>query len=175
MSVGDEPHWCWIAKDDKGAILWSEESETAPEVQEDDENFTIFYTQEGMPLCMEFDPVNSESSYNYALFEDGTVYVEQLIDWLQPEDYDDTDKIMQESGFINTEPAEEITGCNAAYLRAKNEVTIPYDLVTFKGQVGSGNIYRWMVTFSMKNNSDAPAQSVFMGEDGVTFLILRTE
>ena len=186
ISAQGEPSWLWYAtesgdktglnlfaskSEDENCWGWSEESTTAPRVETYDDGFTIFYTQDGLSLCKEFDTKNRSSSYEYALFEDGRVYVEQAIDTMQPEDYpDDTAKT---SDFVNTEPIE-IADCNAAYLRAKAEVTIPYDLVTFRANVDlrAMKMSYWAVTFSQKNDpTNGTYQTVHMDGEGRTICV----
>ena len=173
ISAQGEPSWFWYAmeSDDKTGWDWSGESTTVPRVEPSADGFTIFYTQDGLSLCKEFDTENCTSSHEYALFEDDRVYVEQAIGTMQTEDYpDDTAKT---SGLVNTEPIE-IADCNAAYLRAKAEVTIPYDLVTFLGNVDldAMKISYWAVTFSQKDDqTNGVYQTVHMDGEGRTICV----
>jgi hypothetical protein len=67
--------------------------------------------------------------------------------------------------------------CNDAYLRAKNEVSIPYDLVTFRFDFritnGYAQVDRWEVTFSTKDDPTAQNAIVYMDGDGVTELVVE--
>ena len=173
LSADGAPCWYWEALDSKHSSdwLWCGQSDTVPEVRSDEGGYTIFFTEEGLPKCQEFDLVDDSSSHDYALFEDGTIYVEQAIGSMpKMSEFTGT---FREDGFVNTEPAE-IADCNAAYLRAANEVTIPYDLVTFCGDVDltEMRIGHWAVTFGQKDDPDGASQTVFMDGDGVTYLIL---
>ena len=173
ISAQGEPGWFWYAMDseDKSGWDWSGESTTAPRVETSADGFTIFYTRDGLSLCKEFDTRDSSSSHEYALFEDGSVYVEQAIGNMQAEDYpDDTAKT---SGFVNTEPID-IADLNAAYLRAKAEVTIPYDLVTFlaNADLRAMKMSYWAVKFSQKNDPrNGEYQIVHMDGEGRTICI----
>ena len=112
--------------------------------------------------------------------DDNKVYVEQLTDII---DYHDvmndalnSGSNVKTTGFVNTKPVD-LEDCNSAYMHAKNEITIPYDLVTFRFdfrlQNNIAEIIGWEVTFSTKDDPTAPKEIVYMNGDGVTELVVE--
>ena len=170
ISAEDGGFWCWLVNDTQGEPIWDGTSETPPEFEGDDTFLTVYYTEEGQEYCYEFSPEEGWRSYDYALFEDRTVYVEQLTDLFTLYNVELPENV-RTTGFTNTEPVE-LTDCNSAYLRAKAEVKIPYDLVTFRFEVHGYDIAYWEVTFSQKNDPDGAAQTIYMDNSGVTLYVL---
>ena len=172
ISDQGKTRWYWEAEDSDGKTAWDwcGESETKPEASENETRFTVFFTEEGMPLCREFDLESGVCSHDFSLYEDGRVYVEQAIGSMPPYLYPD-DSVLS-ARYVNTEPTE-IEGCNDAYQIAKNEVTIPYDLVTFCGNVNIQEcmIDRWAVCFFFFFKPDAAVQTVYMDGHGVTLWV----
>ncbi len=174
LSAKGEPLWYWKTADSNWDELWCDRSETAPEIKADGDLLTVFFTEEGLPKCREFNVATGHSSYDYVLYEDGRIYVEQAIDDIETEDYDETGKQVQTTGFVNTVP-KEIADLIDAYLRAKDEVTIPYDLVRIHANYSLDGFTAWEIIFSDKSDPDTALARVFMDNDGIPYLILRSE
>ena len=170
ISAGDGGLWYWAVNDTQGELIWDGTSETPPEFEGDDTFLTVYYTEEGQEFCYEFAPESGWRSYDYALYENRTVYVEQLTDFFTLY-YMEFPESARTTGFVNTEPTE-LTDCNSAYFRAKAEVSIPYDLVTFRFELHGYDIENWEVTFSQKDDPEGAAQTVYMTGDGVTICVL---
>lgn len=179
-----DDYWYWFIKDHYGdsdeQLFWLGESETLPECTREGDIRTVFFTEEGQTRCKEFNSKTGWESHIYNLYDDNKVYVEQLTDILNYYDgmYDDlySNRNVKTTGFVNTKPVK-IGDCNEAYMHAKNEVSIPYDLVTFRFDFWIENniaqVDRWEVTFSTKDDPTAPNAVVYMNGDGVTELVVQ--
>lgn len=180
-----DDYWYWFLQDPDGGTkeepFWlAGESETLPVCTQEGDIRTIFFTEEGQPSCKEFNTKTGWESNTYKLYDDNKVYVEQLTEILNYYDgmYDDlySNRNVKTTGFVNTQPVK-IGDCNEAYMHAKNEVSIPYDLVRFRFDFQINDYYaqvdRWEVTFSMKDDPGAPNAVVYMNGDGVTELVVQ--
>ena len=183
ISIDGKPQWFWEAWDDAGELIWCDESSTIPEVRPADKGaagFAVYYTdpesEDELLLFREFDPLNGDMSDEYGLYENGTVYVTQAIEAMQSWEYGDPPRPPEEMGFVNLDPVE-IVDLNDAYLRAKNEVTIPYDLVEFHASIDveALKVVVWDVIFSQRNAPDGMYQSVLMDGEGRTINVITSE
>ena len=180
-----DAHWYWFVTNPDAGMnedpFWFDgESETLPVCTQEGDIRTIFYTEEGQSRCKEFNSKTGWDSYAYNLYDDNKVYVERLTDIMDyyavMNDALNSGSNLKTTGFVNTQPVN-IIDCNDAYMHAKNEVTIPYDLVTFRFDFRLPNniaeIIGWEVTFSTKDDPTAPKEIVYMNGDGVTELVVQ--
>ena len=170
----------WAVYDAWGEELWSSFSITKPEVIQSGEEISLIYTardeiQESVYL---FWPREGKRSYDYHLYENGTVYVEQLMKDFNFYFIDYDNQIADRNNFVNTEPCGELHPLDEVYLRAKKEINIPYSLVTFRAdyilnsEEESVDFRYWEVTFSQMDNPEGKTQIVYLTGDGKTVLIL---
>ena len=179
MSAIRENYWIWSARtykisdNEKSAdeFRFFNTSASKPVFQVNDNVWTIYYTEGGLHKCQEYDSESRKISYDYVLYEDDSVYVEQLTELFHIWQIASDEDHIVTAGFVNTEPAS-IKDCNDAYLIARREVDIPYNLVTFRIDVSS-EIEFWEVTFSQKEDQDATAMAVYLNKQGITEMIRR--
>lgn len=192
FTLHDIPFYCWCVRDTDGEYLWDGTSTVPPEIREVSAPpeaslcltiVYVYYTENGTDLCQVFYPRESDFSHVYSMYEDRTVLVEhltELFDWYRLT-YDES--LAKTDGFVNVYRDKEITTVDDAYLRAKEEVTIPYSIVTFRFDINTEfEILWWEVTFSQKregsffpDDTDGQVQTVYMDKYGVTQLILNGE
>ncbi|GEM_PF-3555017 len=171
--------YSWAVCDAWGEELWDEFSTTLPEViPQDDGSIQLFYTERGenQESVRIFNPQESDFSHDYRTEKNRTVFIEQAFEYFNFYMIEYDEKLARRENFVNHDFAEEIRSIDAAYLQAKNEVTIPYSLVTFRCDfiinAESVDFWFWEVTFSQMGNPDGEAQTVYLDALGETMLIL---
>ena len=176
-SLYDVPLFLWTVYDTDGEIIWDGEAKYFPQFVMHDNIVTLRYQEDGLNLYQEFYPEESDFSHSYSLYENDSIYVEHLMDWLPTPwipPYDNS--IAQNDGFVNVD-STEIVGVDEAFQRAKSEVSIPYSLVTFRVITDISNedcpVPLWEVTFSQRDDPNGAVQTVYMDGNGITLLILN--
>ncbi len=166
------PWYYYIAFDVDHEEAQNEFSDTLPEVQEQPNGkLHIIYTShyDHTERLSIFDPQGEDFSYDYILYENRTVFLEDHVGdfYFTPDAYHHA----HTDHFINTEPCEILTSLEDVYFRARNEISIPYSLVTFCRQ---GILYPsyWKVTFSQMDHPEKESQTVYLTGEGITVLLL---
>ncbi len=182
FTLHDMPFYCWCVRNTDDEILWGGTSTVLPEITEVPappeaslclEIVSVYYTEDGTDSCQVFYPRESDFSHAYSVYEDRTVYAEHLTDTFLWNTLAYDESLARTDDFVNVYRDKEIITIDDAYLRAKNEVTIPYSLVTFRIDTNADfEIICWEVTFSQKDNAEGQIQTVYMDKYGVTQLIL---
>lgn len=173
--------YSWAVCDAWGEELGNEFSTTLPEViPQDNGSIQLFYTErdENEESVQIFNPQESDFSHSYHTEKNRTVFIEQAFEYFNFYMINYDESIARRENFVNNDFIEEICSIEDAYVRAKNEVTIPYSLVTFRCDFIINDEYQkvdfwfWEVTFSQMDNPDGEAQTVYLDSLGKTILIL---
>jgi len=172
--------YSWAVCDAWGEELWDDFSTIPPVVIADGDEIELFYQErdENQESVMIFHPQDGHFSHSCHTEENRTVYVEQAMEIFDFPSMEYDEKFAETENFVNTDTCQKICSVDDAYLRAKNEVTIPYDLVTFRTDFAIPNheveFRYWEVTFSsLKKFPNSKIQTVYLTGDGKTVLILN--